>query len=69
MRVLTFDDVRELLRREVAKSGSQSAWARNAGVRPSEVSVVLTGRKKPNKGVLAGLGLKRVICYQEKVRR
>lgn len=53
-----------MLRREVAKAGSQSAWAALHGVAPAYVSDVLAGRREPGAVILAPLGLEKVVSYR-----
>lgn len=65
---MTIDDVLRLLRRECEKAGSQSAWAKAAGVSGAYVNDVLQRRREPGAAILAPLGLEKVETYR-KVRR
>jgi DNA-binding phage protein len=56
-KMLTRKDVLQLLRREVAKAGGQSAWARKTGVNRSILNKALHERKPAQKSVLKALGL------------
>jgi DNA-binding phage protein len=56
-KILTRKDVLQLLRREVAKAGGQSAWARKTGVNRSILNKALQERKPAQKSVLKALGL------------
>ena len=56
-KMLTADDVREMLRRECEKAGGQSAWAKSHGVSPQFVCDVLSGYRAPGEAIAKGLGL------------
>ena len=60
-RVLKAEDVRRLLRTQVAQAGSLAAWGRNIGAPRSEVSNALWGKRPPNKQIMDTLGLRVVI--------
>ena len=60
-RVLETEEVRRLLRTQVAQAGSLSAWARNIGVSRPEISKALWGKRPPNKQMMDTLGLRVVI--------
>ena len=49
----------ERLRRACDAAGSQSGFARRAGVLPQHISLVLKGQRPPGPRVLAALGLVR----------
>jgi len=54
----------ELLRAEVAKAGSQQAWAKQHNVDRPRVSAVLAGSRKLTPQIAAALGLTRVVAYE-----
>lgn len=56
-RLLTAEDVRKLLEREVERIGSQRAAARQAGVSVQFLSKVLAGTSPPGEKLPAWLGL------------
>lgn len=62
-KLLTADDVRERLRREIEKAGSTAEWARRAGVTPGYVINVLAGSQNPGGAILRPLNLKRPFLY------
>src|SRR5882672_11122973 len=53
MRALDQKDVVRLLRSEVNRAGGQKKWAKQNGVAPSAISMVLTGDRPPNKKILS----------------
>jgi hypothetical protein len=61
--LLTEDDVLRLLRAEIAKAGSQLAWASQMGVERTIVNGMLHGKRRPQPKVLRALGLKIVVAY------
>ena len=60
-RILETEEVRRLLRTQVAQAGSLSAWGRNIGVSRPEISKALWGKRPPNKQMMDTLGLRVVI--------
>jgi hypothetical protein len=60
---MTPDEVRDILRQECERAGSQSAWAKEKSIGTAYVSDVITGRRDPGAKLLAALGLKRMVCY------
>jgi hypothetical protein len=62
-KLLTVDDVRELLRAEIDKAGTQTAWARRARVNRSIACAILAGKKTLQPKIVKALGLKKVIAY------
>ncbi len=60
---LTEDELRELLRAECEKAGSQTAWAQSADVSTAYVSDVINGRRQPGDSILRALGYKRRVEY------
>jgi hypothetical protein len=63
-RLLNLNDVIRLLRSEVARAGSQRAFARKAGVNVSVVSKTLRGVVLPSEKILRALKLR--IVYLSK---
>jgi hypothetical protein len=61
MKPFEVQDVTELLRREIDRVGSQSQWARQAGVQRSLINKVINGRRLPTSRLCRALGLKWVI--------
>lgn len=59
-KLLTADDVRERLRREIAKAGSISAWARNNSVTKQYVSQFLSGHNEAGRSILGPLGIRKL---------
>jgi len=59
------DPVAEL-RAACAASGSQKAWAAQAGVSQAYVNDVIRGRREPGDSILGPLGIERVITYRRK---
>lgn len=55
-----------LLRRFLDTFDTQQAAAKQMGVAPSYLSDVARGRREPGEKILAALGLKRVIQYEER---
>ena len=61
--LLNKDDALDLLRGEIEKAGSQSAFARQTGIHRTALSAILNGRKGLQPKILAALGLKRIEAY------
>ena len=57
--ILDEEDVLRLLRLEIDKDGSQSAWARRCGLERASVNAMLAGRIPVSKSVADALGLRR----------
>lgn len=53
------DEVRAVLRADVAKNGLEIA-----GLPKREISDVIAGKRAPSRAILAHLGLRRVIMYE-----
>ena len=64
MRALDQKDVVRLLRSEVNRAGGQQKWAKQNGVAPSAISMVLTGDRPPNKKILSALKLRKVVVFE-----
>jgi hypothetical protein len=58
-KMLSADQVREMLRRECEKTGSQRKWALANGMTPQQVNNVLSGRESPGGSIARALGLRR----------
>ena len=58
--VLDEEDVIRLLRVEIEKDGSQSAWVRRRSIERPSVNAMLSGRIPVSKSVADALGLRRV---------
>lgn len=65
MRRLTLDAVLTRINRTVAFYGSQAATARALHVSLSDLNRVVRGREAPGPALLAALGLRRVVTYEE----
>jgi hypothetical protein len=61
--LLTTGDVRDLLRAEVARTGTQTEWARQRRVDRSIVCSFLTGGKTLQPRIVKALGLRKIIAY------
>ena len=57
--VLDEEDVIRLLRVEIEKDGSQSAWARRRSIERPSVNAMLSGRIPVSRSVAEALGLRR----------
>lgn len=53
----------DLLREDVAREGSQAAWARKHGVPQSVVSATLSSDRDPSPQITSALGLMSVVRY------
>lgn len=60
---MTADDVRDQLRQQAERYGSQRALARTIGVSAAFLSDVLLGRREPSGPLLDFLGIERVVTY------
>lgn len=58
---ITEQQVRGLLRRAIEEAGSQSAFARKHGIPKSYVSMMASGQRPMTEGLLAILGVRRVV--------
>ena len=66
--LLSSDDVIDILRAEVEKAGTESAWARRTGANCSSLNLVLKGRVGLQKNLLDALGLDVVVAYAPRRR-
>jgi hypothetical protein len=64
-KLLAEDDVLQLLRNEVERAGSISAWASRERLDRPYVSKVLAGRKQFTSAILKRLKIKRVYIEEE----
>jgi hypothetical protein len=64
-KILTEDDILQLLRKEVERAGSISAWASRERLDRPYVSKVLAGRKQFSSAILKRLKIKRVYIEEE----
>jgi hypothetical protein len=62
MKILHIEDVLELLRRDIARVGTQTEWARQMGIDRPAISKVLSGRLLPPGSLCQALKLKWVIA-------
>ena len=69
MKVLEAKDVLALLRSEIARAGSQAAWAKQAGVSRIVVNKILNGRGFPTKKILKALKLGTVFVSEQQQPR
>jgi len=60
---MTAEQVRDLLRAEIGRAGSQGKWAKKNGVIQSYVSEVLSGRREPGGKLLVALRLESTTTY------
>ncbi len=66
--LLSSEDVIELLRAEIEKAGTESAWARRTGANRTSVNLALKGRLGLQKNLLDALGLDMVVAYAPRRR-
>jgi hypothetical protein len=66
--LLSSQDVIELLRAEIEKAGTESAWARRTGANRTSVNLALKGRLGLQKNLLDALGLDMVVAYAPRRR-
>lgn len=59
-KLLRSDDVRDLMRREIKKSGSMRAWAETMGVSQQYISKVLSGGREPSETLCRAVGVRSV---------
>lgn len=57
-------NIQRVIRRKVKALGSQRALAKELGISQSYLNDVLKGRKEPGEGILAPMGLERVVTYR-----
>jgi DNA-binding phage protein len=58
VRIFEQEDVLALLRAEIERPGSQSAWARKTGADRSFLNRILKGHWHPTKAIIEALGLR-----------
>ena len=59
--LLSYEDVVQLLRDEIDKVGTESAWARRTGANRTSLNLALKGRVGLQKNILDALGLKKIV--------
>lgn len=59
--------LRERVRLALRRHRTQRAWAAHLGVSPAMVTMVLRGQRDPPRGMLADLGLVKVVIYRDRV--
>jgi len=59
--LLSYEDVVQLLRDEIDKAGTESAWARRTGANRTSLNLALKGRVGLQKNILDALGLKKIV--------
>lgn len=64
---MTYGELMHLIRRGVAKAGSQVAYAQKLGVAPAYLNDVLHGRRDPSDAILRPLGLQRKVTEYEPI--
>jgi len=60
---MTAEKLRDMLRRECERAGSQAAWAKKHGIGPAYISDIISGRREPGAKLLRALGVERMVCY------
>ena len=63
---LLAENVRQVIRDEVRKAGSQLSWAKRIGTRASAVNKVLRGKRLAPRAVLNAVQLRKVSAYRYK---
>lgn len=62
---LTHDELLSLLRRKIKEAGQQKLFAELHGISAQYVSDVLHKRREPGEAILAALGLRKVVKFEE----
>ena len=63
---MTKAEVIELLQKQIARAGSQNAYAREIGVSQPYLNDVMNGRREPGPAILRALGLEGVLMFEKK---
>ena len=63
---MNVDAVRKMARKMITDIGSQTEFARRAGLPRQHVSLFLKGGRAPADGILKALGLVRVVDYRRR---
>ena len=66
MKIYTAVEVTEMLKRCIAKTGTQSAFAAKIGVSASYLHDVINQRRSPNKKIIDELGLTEIRGFAKK---
>jgi hypothetical protein len=61
--LLNEDDVIKILRAEIARAGSQTAWAKRTGADRAVANSTLHGKRSLPPTILPALELKKVVAY------
>jgi hypothetical protein len=67
-KILTDEEVVQLLRHEVDKAGSQFDWANKTGVHRTLVNKTLRGQMAPPKSIIDALNLESVHRFKKKAQ-
>jgi hypothetical protein len=67
--LLDEEDVLRLLREDIDRAGSQSAWARRTGCDRANLNLVLKGKRHLPPTIIKALKLKKVVAYEPHRRR
>jgi DNA-binding phage protein len=65
MRILETEDILQLLRKEIAKVGSQAAWAKKFGIERTVINKALHENKRPPARIISALGLRIVVVSDD----
>jgi DNA-binding phage protein len=68
MRILELRDVNTLLRTEIQKAGSVTAWAKNASIDRTYISAALHHRRPVSTHLLRALGLRKAVALIDRSR-
>lgn len=62
---MTEAQVVKIMRQEVKKSVSLSAWSRENGIDPSVVCRIFAGTTPPSAKAIAAIGIEKVVSYRK----
>lgn len=62
--MLSVDEVRQKLREECQRAGSENAWAKANGLSQAYVYDTIRGEREPGPKILRALKLERVVNYR-----
>jgi hypothetical protein len=65
-KLLTVEDVLELIRQDVKACGTQQAFASKVGITQGYVNDILKRKREPGPKILDALGLRKVVTYEAK---
>jgi hypothetical protein len=63
-RILTGDDIRDLVRKEAAKAGGIPIWCKQKKISDSFLYEVLRGQREPSAKLSNAVGYRRVIRFE-----